>query len=477
MRRELVAWLLVLLALATLGLVVWVSRRPTDPLLDRVVALPGLGPPVERLRARYLPASAERPERSAAEAPAKETSVVSADQRATEWVYLGIGAALRDAPRPEAALLRRTVRLEQYRVLERAPPWVRVALADGGAAWVDLDAPRDRTPPLGEAPTPPGPLPARPPSAEVLALADSLLGEPRIETTLGGYLVRTDLDDPDLLARLGERLQSAERVYAQRYGVHPIGRPAEALVLFAREEAYRRFESRVPELRGAGSTGHAAGGVAALFVGERREREVLATAVHEVAHLLNRRALGPALPAWLEEGLADEMALLGLAGGDGGSPYAGFLEIEGTVMRASGPLAGLVQLLDRLEAGALVPLDALLAQDWQDFRSAPRGRELYNQSGFFVHYLLERTGGPHPLAAGFRAFLAGVARGEPPSGEALLASLGVGWPALELDFRAWLLAEGARAGAGVVRGAARVAAPDGESEPAERSPGGGDPLG
>jgi hypothetical protein len=119
-------------------------------------------------------------------------------------------------------------------------------------------------------------------------------------------------------------------------------------------------------------------------------------------------------------------------------------------VHASGPVAGLAQLLDRLEAGALVPLDQLVEQDWQDFREGPRGRDLYNQSGFFVYYLLERRQ-PYSLAAGFRSFLAGVARGESPSGDRLIASLGVSWPALELDFRAWLLAEGVVPGADAVR--------------------------
>ncbi|HVS16043.1 MAG TPA: SH3 domain-containing protein [Thermoanaerobaculia bacterium] len=469
MRREIAGWLLVLLALAALGLFVWVSRRPADPRLDRVAALPVIGAAIDRLRGRYLPPpprSVRERERDTAAGPA---GPLAADP--TEWVFVGIGAALRAAPRSEAPLLRRTLRLDQYPVLERAPPWVRVALRDGGEAWVDLEAPRDRTPPLGEAPAPPGPLPARAPAPDVLALASGLLSEPHTERVLAGYLVRTDVDDPALLARLGERLETLERVYAQRYGVVPIGRPAEALVVFVREEGYRRFESRLPELRGVGTTGHASDGVAALFVGERRQREVLATAVHEVTHLLNRRALGPALPAWLEEGLADEMALLGLARADGGgSPYTGFLEVDGAVVRGSGPLAGLAQLLDRLEAGALVPLDEMVGQDWQDFRAGPRGRDLYNQSGFFLHYLLERDG-PHPLAEGFRSFLAAVARGEPLTGDALIASLGVGWAALELDFRVWLLAEGARAGADLVRGRTPAVAPAGAGDDRRRSPG------
>lgn len=468
MRRELAGWLLVLLALSLLLGFVWLSWRPEHRVFERIAEWPLLGPGVERLRQRYLPPpSSDRDvsfvtgggsegggEEFAAEAPS-----------VPEWVYLGIGAALREAPSADATMMVKTVRLGQYRVLERTPPWVRVTLHDGREAWVDLEAPRDRTPPLGSAPTPPGPLPARPPAPEVLALADSLLVGPRSEREAGGYRLRSDVLEAGLLERLGEQLEPLEEIYTERYGMRPVGRPAETIVVFALESSYRRFESRVPELRGVGSTGHAVGGLAALYVGSHSERQVLSTAVHEVTHLLNRRALGPALPPWLEEGLADEMALLGLARSSGpGSPYAGSLELAGDTIRGSGPMAGLALLLDWMDAGELPSLESLLAQDWQDFRAAPGGRALYNQSGFFLHYLLEREERP-ALREGFRSFLAAVANGEPPSGERLIAELGAAWPELERDFRSWLVEEGEEVGAGLLRRRPPAAQDEARSSP------------
>jgi hypothetical protein len=468
MRRELAAWLLVLLVLALVFGFVWLSWRPEDPVFDRIAGWPVVGGAVERVRQIYLPPDAadrvaDRPAAGAGSRGAAPGGVEPAEPGQPEWVFLGVGAALRAEPDIEAPLVSKTRRLDHYRVLERAEPWIHVALPDGREAWVDLDAPRDRTPPLGSEPTPPGPLPARPAAPEVLSLADSLLIGERVERVLGGYRVRSDVLDASLLERLGERLAGLESVYAERYGVRPVGRPAETIVVFALEAAYRRFESRVPELRGVGSAGHAADGVAALFVGDRPEREVLATAIHEVTHLLNRRALGPALPPWIEEGLADEMALLGLARASGdGSPYAGSLSFAGSMVRGSGPLAGLVLLLDRVDAGELSPLESLPGQDWQDFREAPRGRDLYNQSGFFVHYLLEREGRSE-LRDGLRSFLAGIARGESATGERLIAQLGTTWAELEGDFRSWLALEGEAVGAGLLR--ARKPRPDAGTGP------------
>ena len=454
MRRELAGWLVVLLALSLLLGFVWLSWRPEHPVFERIAEWPLLGPGVERLRQRYLPPTSSAGESGSfarGEGFAGAEGVTTGASPVPEWVYLGIGAALREAPSADATMVVKTIRLGQYRVLERTPPWVRVALHDGREAWVDLEAPRDRTPPLGSEPTPPGPLPARPAAPEVLALADSLLVGPRSERSAGGYRLRSDVLDAGLLERLGDRLEPLEAVYAERYGVRPVGSPAETIVVFALESSYRRFESRVPELRGVGSTGHAVGGVAALYVGSHSERQVLSTAVHEVTHLLNRRALGPALPPWLEEGLADEMALLGLAlSSGGGSPYAGSLDVVGNTIRGSGPMAGLARLLDRMDFGELTTLEWLLAEDWQDFRATPGGRDLYNQSGFFLHYLLEREERP-ALRDGFRSFLAAVAEGEPPNGERLIAELGATWPELERDFRSWLVEQGEAVGAGLLR--------------------------
>ena len=476
MRRELTGWLVVLVALSLLLGFAWLTWEPEHPVFERISGWAVIGPGVERLRQRYLqpepvelvmePATEQATEPDAPAVQAGLDTLAHDRSGRRDWVFLGIGAALREAPSRQAALVRKTVRLDQYRVLERDPPWVRVALRDGREAWVDLEAPRDRTPPLGSAPTPPGPLPARRAMPEALALADSLLVGPASERSAGGYRLRSDVADVALLDRLAERVAELETVYEQRYGVRPVGEPAETIVLFSLEESYRRFESRVPELRGLASTGHAIGGVGALFAGDRREREVLATAVHEVTHLLNRRALGPALPPWLEEGLADELSLLGLPRAGGGSPFAGTLEVDATTIRGSGPLAGLVQLLDRLEAGTLPSLESLVASDWQDFREDPRARELYSLSGFFIDYLLERES-RSGLRSGFRSFLAAVARGGPASGERLIAAVGVSWTELEADFRSWLLELGEAAGAGLLRGrpSAEIAAPTPPPEP------------
>src|SRR5690606_26765623 len=103
-------------------------------------------------------------------------------------------------------------------------------------------------PPLGRAPAPVLPVPARPASAEQLAAVERQLGGQPVRATIGPYLL---LAAPGLeLPRvrweaLGNALDGA---YRDRYRVAPLGVPAESVALFATETDYRALQEREERL-------------------------------------------------------------------------------------------------------------------------------------------------------------------------------------------------------------------------------------
>jgi hypothetical protein len=357
-----------------------------------------------------------------------------------------------------------TRQLTEVPVRSRRGRWLEVRLADGSSAWFDEEAPRDPRPPLGDAPLPALPLLSRAPTPERLAAARALLSaaEQR-ESVVGPYRLLTDVDDQGLFEQLAAELARAEQAYLARYHLVPRGIPLETIVLFRSESAYRALEASVPELHGRRSAGHAGGGLVATYWEERSRLDVITTVLHEVGHLLGRRALGPALPPWLDEGLADDLAWFALPLHAGRPIYAGqrFERAtgDGTVVLYTGALAGLRRLLDELDGGRLLSLSRLVGEDWNRLeRELPvgdgSGPLLYAQASFFFYCLLgveagqlEGPGETSGLRASLtRSFLAGVAGGEAATGERLLEVLGADWSLLDADLRACLRSEAERAG-------------------------------
>ncbi len=158
--------------------------------------------------------------------------------------------------------------------------------------------------------------------------------------------------------------------------------------------------------------------------------------VHELTHLMNRRALGPALPAWLEEGLADDLAHSEI------DPQ-GKLEpsrLGGLSLRRwdgwewRGARASAISLRRALDAGRMRPLAELLALDWREFVAADGERTSYPQAAFWVRFLLSDPN----LAPAFRGYLREVAAGGSAAPEALRARLGADWATLDERFARWI---------------------------------------
>lgn len=468
-RRDWPVYLALSLLLALLVGWIGLSRFPESAPAVAAERWPLAGRWIGELRRRYLPP--EPPESAPAEAgreadaePAGAAPRSSPGDRATSHpplpppsltprhstLWLAPGEVLRARPEAGAEVVVEADAFTEVPVLRRAGRWRQVRLA-GRDGWVlEVERPPGE-PPLGRDPVPPRPLPPRPPDPARLAAARRQLAAGAIESRLGPYRLYSDAD-PGLFGFLGRVAAAVEPAYVERYRRTPLGTPAEAVAIFAREEDYRAYQASEERLGRLPASGHAVGGMAALWVGGRRRDEIAATLVHELTHLLNRRALGPALPPWLDEGMAEDLAAaaIGPAGDLDPEGLGGAVERDGLSVTYHGPRAALSVLATAGEAGELPRLSALSRLDWDSFVLPARREVYYPQAGFFVRYL--SSGEDGALAPGFHAFLAAVADGGPPDGAALVGHLERSWDALEWGFERWLRAA-ATAEAGWVPGA------------------------
>ncbi len=359
-------------------------------------------------------------------------------------LHVRAGTVIRRAPNAKAPRIAVLAEPADLPRIGQQGAWVQVRW-EKTTGWVSLAGQagaEDNQPLLGSAAEPTHPVPARKPEPGRLARARSLLGASSEKSAknahLGPYLLLTDLPSPERIAFLDRIAGQVETAYRERYGRTPIGAPAETVLLFEREGAYRTYQDAEGVLAGAEASGHSGYGLVAIWDGGRPTREIAETLVHEIVHLLNRRAIGPQLPPWLDEGIADDLAHSRI--GDDGALFPETL--GGTAFKAGariqyfGARAALRQLVEAQGEGTAPGLADLLAMPWETF--VAEGADLhYAQASFFVRYLLAGENGA--LAPAFRAFLTTVAEGGEPSAEALTKALGRGWPELEAGFRAWVV--------------------------------------
>lgn len=295
--------------------------------------------------------------------------------------------------------------------------------------------PDDGPPPLGSAPDLTLPLPARPPDPALLAHARALLGARARSSSLGPYSLLTDVEDAALLASLARVANAIEGAYRERTTLTPVGAAAEAIILFAERADYDAFIDGEARLAGLRPAGHTSRGLVALAAGERSASDVAATLVHELTHLLNRRALGPALPPWLDEGLAEDFAASALdaAGRPVLSSFGGEVTRAGGVITYDGGRAALLNGRRALAAAeAAVGLERLTAMDWDGFVRTP---DTYSYSLFCIRTLLD---GDEPQAqAAFRDFLNDIAHGGSADAESLRGRLRWSWPEWNARLAAW----------------------------------------
>ncbi len=270
----------------------------------------------------------------------------------------------------------------------------------------------------------------------------------------GPFSLHTDVQDRGLLRMLSEVSSHLPAAYRERYGLEPPVAADDALILFSREQDYRAYEAEVRPEADRGALGHAAYGLAVLYVGRQGPRDVAAVLVHELTHVLSHRVM-KALPPWLDEGVANDLAFCRIDGARrlklgslGGRSVViekhsyrpgGWLDVDQAVY-LSGPSAARDLLDERWRAGGTINLRRLSELSAGQFFDPDDRRGRYDASTFLVRYLLSGESGE--LATGFRAFLAALAAGESVDSLALAAFLGRSWAELEHGFAAWLNGRG-----------------------------------
>jgi hypothetical protein len=237
------------------------------------------------------------------------------------------------------------------------------------------------------------------------------------EARLGPWRLITDAAMGELtgLDAVAERLAAT---YTARYGLAAAAGPGQVVVIYSSEERYRRFvESDGSPYFAA--RGHAGAGLAVFALGQT-PLDSRAHLVHELTHLLSSYALGASIPAWLDEGLAEDLALCRVDEGRLQPDTFETREIPDAWIQS-------------VRAGKSLPLAALLSPATRLFANPGTRRDATTTSAMLVRWCL----GDAARAASFRAFLKSVAKGGAGDAAALAAALGTGVPELQKEFLAW----------------------------------------
>lgn len=451
--RTALTFLCCLVVLASGGLLAWISHQPNHPLLVTAERWPVVGPVVMSLRQAYQPPETVKvggPRERRLDEPRAEAEALGLPpwEGTPGYVWVRDGMALRTEPSSDAREILRYEAITNVARLERRGDWFRV-WRRGIEGWVHMPGYEEEpeTPPWGEEPEAPGPLPPAPPSSEDLERALALMDGQPMEVRLGPYRAFVDFDDAKLFELLSSVAMQVEPLWTRRHGLKPLGTPESVVVLYQNPTNYRMLERATDHLRGLHAEGFAGFGLIATYVGARGDEEVATTLVHEICHRIHRRALGPALPPWLEEGLADDIALSRLDGdrldptGYSGRRISERADDGGTRIRFTQGLAALWNLKEAILRGQMPLLTRLTDLDRDAFLDPSAGmgqrRLRYDAMALWVRYLVSADEGRH--RQGWQRFLRGIADGGPVTVDALLESVGIPADDLEADYRTWVV--------------------------------------
>ena len=278
----------------------------------------------------------------------------------------------------------------------------------------------------------------RTPDAARVAKARNAMRPLGRDMLLGPWRLLTDVAS-GLLAGLDPVARNLAGTYRARYGLATAPGPDQVLVIFASDVRYRAFAQAdgSPML---GTRGHAGGGLAVFAMG-RNPLETRILLVHELTHLLSRNALGERIPAWLDEGLAEDLAWCRADAEGRLQPdtldawEASRGGVTALKVEKFGPRATVNAWLERARPGRIPPLAAILAPDDSRLFADPgTRRDATTASAMLVRWCLADPA----RADAFRGFLRAVSLGGAGDDRALAAALGLEPPELQRDFLAWL---------------------------------------
>jgi hypothetical protein len=307
----------------------------------------------------------------------------------------------------------------------RCGEWAEVRWG-GFRAWVragDVDGPSlERTP-----------VPA---DAARLARARNAMRPLGHEARLGPWRVLTDAAGGELIGLDAVAAHLAE-TYAARYGLATEAGPGQAVAIFASDTRYRAFAEAdgSPLLK---TRGHAGAGLAAFSLG-RNPLETRVVFVHEVTHLLSRNALGDAVPVWLDEGMAEDLAWCrtdadGRLVPDTLDVHESPRGVPTNAVERSGPRVTADAWIARARIGHVAPLSALLTPGSRLLTDPSSRRDAATQCAILVRYGLAAP----ERARRFREFLRAVSLGGPANAQALAEALETDEQTLSKEFLAWV---------------------------------------
>ena len=353
---------------------------------------------------------------------------------AEEWSWFLPGNPVRREPKAEAAMLRPLPALSYLPVLEKRGNWVSVVL-HGKLVWVDSHW----RPPFTRRSAQRGILrqryePVEKGDWERVRRARRLMGIDKPRGKVGAYKLFTDVEDQELLEFLDQAATMAEEAYFARYGRLPSGNPRHSVVLFATEADYRTF-SKKANCPLSNHRGHAGSGVVAMYVEGQRQEELARILVHEIAHLLNNRAVAWRLPPWLEEGMASDLGAIWMEN----APTLGANSLAGNRSMVSEPEVRLQSLDGMRRKGTLPSVDILWRLDTERFYADRVAHYGYSHAAALVTFFLEGEDGRY--APAFRDFLKKIAAGQGPDPRTLMKLLEMDPPAIDQAFQGWLQRE------------------------------------
>jgi hypothetical protein len=333
------------------------------------------------------------------------------------------GTRLRAAPDPAALSLAVVDAAVTLAASSRCGDWAEVRWG-GFRGWV---LPGDTAGPELE-------TGARAADAARLSRARSAMRRPAREARLGPWRLVTDVAPADLPGLDAVASHVAE-TFAARTGLAAVPGADQAVVIFSGAAHYRAFAeadgSPIPWI-----PGHAGAGLAAFALG-RNPLETRLLLVHELTHLLTQNSLHQKTPAWLAEGLAEDLAWCRVDATGRLQPDTLDLHVESnsdlgtTVVRKSGPRMTVDVWLPRARAGRTPPLTALLSPASALFADPAERRDAATTSTQLIRWCLSDPA----RAAAFREFLVAVSLGGAADENALAATLGLDVPGLEKAFR------------------------------------------
>ena len=430
----------------------WLTRNPDANLVRRAREWPVIGPLAEAFHRAYVPPPdpGTKIDRSHAPGVVTEYEIVVVEPErnvdfeprgATPFVWVGPGSPIHLEPDTSSAIVETTSALANLPVLDRQGDWYRIVRRAGGetpiTGWIHLQDYRD--PVLESSVDPVLPLPANRVDNSRLELALTLMDGTGQEYHCGDYRLVTDSIVAGWLALCPELVADLERVYVERYALESVSAPAETIIFFSRREAYESFRDQ-EEIDFESPVAHSypSRGYIALFEADRSQAQVVSSLVHELTHLLNRRSLGPALPPWIAEGMADDLAESATDALGRVSP--GELGGEARTLSSwtlrTGGVASLIRLQTLDQLGTLPTLSELIDYEPEEFYSADQSQNNYALSSFWIRYLLAEP--ESERARRFRRYLGSIAAGQPISETLLTDHLGEGPAGLEEGFRVWL---------------------------------------